>query len=183
MNAFTSSASLFIHPTDPNWLPVEHEKTALLLKSIGFISDEMKHRENSYLAGDNFFDLIAFLGCSPNLNLTPQDNTDKFCFIRLIKGEAITALTSRHSHPPHCPHCNKPQKDWLSLITNTTLQCSSCGQEAAPWLYHWRKSAGFGRFFIEVTDIYPREAIPQPGLLDTLAQQYDVAWSYFYLHS
>lgn len=53
---------------------------------------------------------------------------------------------------------------------------------SVPWLYNWRKSAGFARFFIEITEIYPKEAIPQPGLLSALETMSDERWKYFYHH-
>lgn len=183
MNAFTSNASLVIHPDDPNWFPDDLNETTKSLSNLGLIADKIPDKDQSYFVGDNFLELIAFMGCSPNINLTPQDDTDKFCFIKLRTKQEITALTSQHTHPPHCPHCKKPEKDWLNIMTGTTLACSTCGQITAPWNYNWRKSAGFGRFFIEVTEIYPREAIPQPTLLSLLEQHNNTSWTYFYLYS
>jgi hypothetical protein len=40
--------------------------------------------------------------------------------------------------------------------------------------------AGYAQLFIEITDIFPREAIPQQILLDKLASITDVEWLYFY---
>lgn len=183
MNAYTSSASLVIHPEDPDWHPDELEQFAEFLRQQGFIADRLKSNEPSYLVGDNFLEQIAFLGCSPNINLTPQDNPEKFCFIRLLCSEIITALTSKHTHAPHCPHCKQPEKHWLDRVTPTSLECSSCGKSSPSWRYNWRKSAGFGRFFIEVTEIYPREAIPQATFLSALEHYHNTRWSYFYLYS
>ena len=183
MNAFTSNASLIIHPDDPEWFPDDFKEVITSLRNTGLISGNIPGKDQSYFVGDKFLGLIAFMGCSPNINLTPQDNPDKFCFTRLITKQEITALTSQHTHSPLCPHCQKPEKDGLNMMTSTTLQCSSCGQTTAPWNYNWRKSAGFGRFFIELTEIYPKEAIPQPALLLELEQRHGTSWTYFYLYS
>jgi len=183
VNAFTSNASLIICSEDPNWFPDDINKITTSLRNAGFIAGNIPDRDESYFVGDNFLEQIAFLGCSPNINLTPQDNPDKFCFIRLITSQKISTFTSQHSHAPLCPHCKKAEKNWSDHITASSLQCTACGQSAKPWLYNWRKSAGFGRFFIEVTEIYPQEAIPQPGLLSTLEQNHNTSWTYFYLHS
>ena len=183
MNDFTSNASLIIYPDDPNWVPGDFEEVTAFLRNTGLITDYIPGKEQSYFVGDNFLELISFMGCSPNINLTPQDDPDKFCFIKLISKQEITAHTSQHTHSPLCPHCKKPEKDWLNTMTSTTLPCSSCGQVSAPWDYNWRKSAGFGRFFIEVTEIYPKEAFPQPALLSALEQQHGTSWAYFYLYS
>ncbi len=183
VNAFTSNASLIIHPEDPDWFPDDINEITTSLRNAGLIAGNIPDRDQSYFVGDNFLELIAFMGCSPNITLTPQDNSDKFCFIRLIKKQKITALTSQHTHAPHCPYCKKPEKNWSTIMTNTTLACTFCGAITPPWDYNWRKSAGFGRFFIEITEIYPKEAIPQQGLLSSLEQHHDTSWGYFYLYS
>ena len=183
MSAFTSNASLIIHPGDPNWLPDNFEEVTTSLRNTGLIAGKLPDKNQSYFVGDKFLDLIAFMGCSPNINLTQQDDPNKFCFIKLITKPEVTVLTSQHTHSPHCPYCKKPEKDWLNVMTDTALKCSSCGRVSAPWNYNWRKSAGFGRFFIEVTEIYPKEAIPQPSLLSALEQQHGTSWEYFYLYS
>ena len=183
MSAYTANASLIIHPDDPHWHFDEPEIIVTNLRKLGLVANEIQNEEQSYFIGDNFLELISFLGCSPNINLTPQDNPGKFCFVRLISNPKITALTSKHSHAPHCPHCKKPEKNWSDNMSAIELTCSSCGRIAPPWHYNWRKSAGFGRFFIEITEIYPREAIPQAALLTTLEQLHNTTWSYFYLYS
>lgn len=183
MNAYTSNTSLIIHPDESNWLPESPEKIAALLRDTGLIADRLQTEEQCYLVGNKFLELVTFLGCSPNIKLTPEHELDKYCFVRLITNDRITVLTGKHTHPPRCPHCKKPEKNWPDRITATALKCSSCGQSSSPWLYNWRKSAGFGRFFIELTEIYPNEAIPQPALLDALRQQSATSWNYFYLHS
>ena len=155
MNAYTSNASLIIHPDDPAWSPDKTETIVSSLKDIGLVAETIPNVEHTYYVGDNFLELIAFMGCSPNINLTPQDNADKFCCIKLIEKPDITALTGQHTHAPHCPHCKKPVKNWSNTITDSTLQCSSCGEISSPWEYNWRKSAGFGRFFIETTENLP----------------------------
>ena len=129
MNAYTSNASLIIHPNDPTWFPDKTEAVTSSLKEIELLAETIPNEEHSYYVGDHFLDLISFMGCSPNIDLTPQDNADKFCCIRLIEKPDITALTSQHTHAPHCPHCKKPEKSWSDTITDTSLKCSSCGEK------------------------------------------------------
>jgi hypothetical protein len=181
VNAFTSSASLIIQPDNPDWFPDDPEEAPVFLKNTGLIADSIPGKEQSYYTGDNFLELVSFMGCSPSINLIPQKDDDKFSFIKLVSSQEIIALTSRHTHSPHCPHCKKAEKNWLTIMTGTALQCSSCGLTSAPWHYNWRQSAGFGRFFIELTEIYPKEAIPQPSLLSALEKHHGISWSYFYL--
>jgi len=40
--------------------------------------------------------------------------------------------------------------------------------------------AGYAQLFIEITDIFPKEAIPQQLLLDKLSDITNVDWQYFY---
>jgi hypothetical protein len=40
--------------------------------------------------------------------------------------------------------------------------------------------AGYARLFIEITDIFPKEAIPQQLLLDKLSAIARTDWQYFY---
>jgi len=89
VNVSTSNASLIIHPGDPEWLPDNIEEITASLKNTGLIAGNIPDKDQCYFVGDSFLELIAFLGCSPNITLTPQDNTDKFCFIRLITSKEI----------------------------------------------------------------------------------------------
>lgn len=181
MNADTSNASLLIHSGNPDWLPENSESFIRQLQSTGLMAEAIPGSEQSYLAGDKFLELIAFMGCSPNINFSPDDAADSFCFIRLrTTADAISALTGKHTHAPRCPHCNKPEKNWREKLSSDALQCASCGRTSAPWLFNWRKSAGFARLFIEITDIYPKEAIPQDALLSALESISNSSWKYFY---
>ena len=183
MNAYTSNASLVIHPDDPNWVPETSGFLADELGDLGLIAAKLSAVPSGYLVGDSFLDLIAFMGCSPDINLVPDENADTFCFIKLIGTDTITPVTSRNTHAPHCPACSKPVRDWDDILTATSLKCSNCGEMTQPWLYNWRKTAGFGRCFIEITEIYPKEAVPQPVLLDQLETISNTGWQYFYLLS
>jgi hypothetical protein len=180
-----TSASLILHPADPNWTPVDSNIIFSCLRDIELISDKIKDASNKqdqcYLAGDKFLSLITFMGCSPNIIFTAESTSDKFCFIRIKETlNVITAITSKHSHAPRCPTCNKAEKNWRATMTATELICTACEQSFQPWLFNWRKSAGFCRAHIEITEIYPKEAIPQPDLLDQLKDKTGVDWQYFY---
>lgn len=189
MNTVSSKSCLILHPVDPNWIPTDINNVTTCLRDIGLISDEIhisnhNDRGQRFLAGDKFLDLIMFMGCSPAINFTPEAGPGKFSFIRLMTiPNTIAALTSGITRSPHCPACNKIEKDWHSKIAITELECSACGKSSLPWHYNWRKSAGFGRFFIEITEIYPKEAIPQQGLLDQLRDGLGTNWQYFYYYN
>lgn len=183
MNAFTSNASLVIYPTNPNWIADDPEALIKVLQETGLTGEFLNKNENSFLAGKKFLDHINFMGCSPNIKLENENADGKFTFIRLITTETITTLTGKHSFSPHCPQCKKPEKNWRELLKDNQLTCSHCQQVSNAWHYNWRKSAGFGRCFIEITDIYPKEAIPQTLLLELLEDRFRVSWGYFFFHA
>ena len=60
------SVDLSVQPTEA--LPA-------LLGRIGFIGSQCHENEtdSDYLTGDRFLDLVSFLGCSPNIALSPED--------------------------------------------------------------------------------------------------------------
>ena len=168
---------------NPNWIPDDPESLIKTLQEVGLAGDSLNKDESSFLVGENFLDHISFMGCSPNIKLDNEDGDDKFTFIRISTTETITALTGKHSFSPHCPQCKKPEKNWRELLKDNQITCSNCQQTSNAWQYNWRKSAGFGRYFIEITDIYPKEAIPQTLLLESLEKSFQVAWGYFFYHA
>ena len=183
MNAFTSNASLVLHTTDPSWTPDTPEVLIKFLQQTGLTGEPLNKSANSFLVGEKFLDHISFMGCSPNIKLENENNDGKFTFVRITTTDTITALTGKHSFAPHCPQCKKPEKNWRELLHDNQIICSNCQQTSNAWLYNWRKSAGFGRCFIEITDIYPKEAIPQPSLLDFLEKNFETSWTYFFYHA
>lgn len=182
MTRTSSNASLILYPEEPDWSPDKLETITNCLNCIGLISDRITNVEQHYLAGDKFLDLITFMGCSPSIKFSPDNASNTFTFINLITTSDITALTSGQTQQPHCPACNKSESDWRNNITATALQCSTCGKSSPPWHYNWRKSAGFGKVFVEITEIYPKEAIPQQALLDSLRHKTGLRWQYFYYY-
>ena len=183
MSAYTTNASLVIVPNDVNWVPEQIEKLSAFLQERGLTGTQLNEAENSFLVGEKFLDQISFMGCSPNVKLDDENSDGKFTFIRLTSSPEINALIGKHSFAPHCPHCKKPEKNWGERLQKNQIACSNCQMTSDVWKYNWRKSAGFGRCFIEITDIFPKEAIPQSSLLDALEKQFGPSWSYFFYHA
>ena len=181
------NALLALYPADPFWRPPDIPALAQLLQSIQLI-DGPCCGDGGFLAGERFLDLIAFMGCSPDIKLNPEENSREFCFIRLQSNPAsIEFHSGEHPNTPRCGRCNTPVDDWkrkigarLEIEDNERWECTACQHAAAPWSYNWRKTAGFGRCFININNVYPREAVPQQPLLDTLHSHYGVDWQYFY---
>lgn len=183
MSGYLSTASLLLYPQAPEWSPADADNLITQLRTIGLAGEALE--QTSYSTGEHFFDHIAFMGCAPNIRFTPESGKEKFTHIRIHQYEAITARIGEHARAPNCPECKKTfsyNKAQLNNITaNSLWTCAHCQQTAAPWQYHWRKSAGFARVFIEITDIYPKEAVPQQELLDALQQLSATEWRYCYL--
>jgi hypothetical protein len=110
------------------------------------------------------------MGCAPSIQFEASEDGEDFCFIKLHQYEKAKLIYSQtQSRAPHCPACQKPVKDWQHSKTETTISCNLCHTSAGIEKFNWRKMAGFARLFIEITDIFPKEAIPQQMLLDKLA--------------
>lgn len=177
----TSNASLIFYPNDPSWIPGNHDDVVRSLSELKLISDKIENEKHYYTAGDKFLDYIAFMGCSPNINFSPGDSTDKYSYINLATvSDTVSVITSQHTRAPRCQKCGGVLKNWQDQITQQQLECTSCGQTSPPWTYDWRNTAGFCRFYIEITEIYPKEAIPQDILLERLENKLGVNWQYFY---
>ena len=187
MNAYTSTASLLLYPQAPDWNPDNIADLIAHLRDIGFIAAAIDPAgtETAYFAGECFLELVAFMGCAPSIRFAPDDDSEHFTHIHLHQYDDVTALTGEHTRAPNCPQCKKAFTTWNtkpdSLTMTSQWTCEHCQQSFAPWDYQWRKSAGFARVFIEVTDIYPKEALPQQALLEQLEHTTGIRWDYFYL--
>ena len=58
--------------------------------------------------------------------------------------------------------------------------CRHCGEKIAIDAPDWRRNAGAGRFFVQITEVFPGEAVPLPALMAQLRAEGD-DWDYFYL--
>lgn len=158
------------------------------LTDAGFIGQEISPGTAEYFTGDRFLQLVTFMGCSPFLKLKPDDeSSDDFCRIRILGPYAKSRfLEGRNTRPPRCPGCRKSVEDWRSLVDSwnagrdTGYRCPSCSLAVPFTELEWRQNAGSGRLFIEITRIFPGEAVPVQALLDILGS-HGTAWNYFYI--
>ena len=182
-----NNASLVLCPLDPYWTPPVDHDLAQFLQSIQLIGETYQNQAQ-FLAGERFLELVAFMGCSPDIRFEPGDSEDPFCNIVLRPHTATVEFhCGDHAHTPRCPRCRAPISNWQDRITDWQDQgaeslwsCPGCAYEDSPWRFNWRRSAGFARCFIEIDNIFPKEAIPQQQLLDKLDSHYWVSWHYFY---
>ena len=181
-----NTPSLMICPDDPFWTPPDDKRLdefLQLVQLIGPTLDQPMH----FLVGERFLDHIAFMGCSPNINLIPDQDNGSFCFVHLQPAtDQVEFHHGERTCAPRCPKCRSPINDWQERIVNwqnarlSEWTCARCQFRAAPWQFNWRRSAAFSRCSIIIRNIFPKEAIPQTQLLDALAAHFGIRWHYFY---
>ena len=184
------SAQLILHVRDPAYVPESVAQIEKILREVGLIGKPWGDAsEQRYLIGERFLQLVTFLGCAPAIELEPPTNGDtEFCHLGISQFySSARFMADSQGVLPRCPHCRKRIADWQSIIrywqdnAAYQTQCPACHRDMAPSEIDWRQSAGFGRFFISIFNIYPREAIPTEALLNTLKKFTNQSWDYFYL--
>jgi hypothetical protein len=179
---------LLLTPADPPRVP-DVPRLLEALAAAGLIGPTLPGEEHAFLVGQRFFELVTFAGCAVQLELAPPPTGGlPFCHIRLIGPFARpTLLQGRNARPPRCRACRTPLKDWRERLgpqnpgEGIPLPCPACGTARPPWDWDWKESAGFGRFFIAVEEVFPGEAAPAPALLELLTRETGAAWRYFYV--
>jgi len=156
-----------------------------VLSNIALLGENFADKQ--FYAGEAFINLLSFLGCSPNINLSPVDG-DNFCYIEInsIAGEA-RILGHTNSVIPRCPDCKHKLKDWQSInnyqYASTSINCPECNALLKMPDLKWRQEGGYGRFYIAITNIHPHEAVPSEKLIQTLEQTTGFKWHYFYANN
>lgn len=183
------SASLVLHVRDPAYVPASVAAMERVLTQVGLIGQAWGDaRQHRYLIGERFLQLVTFLGCAPAIELEPPANGNaEFCYVGLSDIYASPRFFADSQDVlPRCPHCRKRFDDWQPAIQawqadpNFQIRCPACQQSLSPLELDWRQSAGFGRMFISIFNIYPREAIPTEALLSALNKATNQHWDYFY---
>jgi len=182
MNATHSQCSLHLHPEQARFVVTDLPAFIHALQEIGLIAQKIDAQKNMhYYVGNRYLDYIAYMGCAPSIQFEASDNNENFCLIKIqqhTKAELIH--NQKQSRAPHCPNCNKPVNNWQATKTDSTIHCEQCNTTSDIEKFNWRKMAGYARLFIEITDIFPKEAIPQQLLLDKLSKITGADWQYFY---
>lgn len=174
--------SLFLHPSQHDFAFRDISPLISVLQDTGLISLRIDSQPGyNFYTGKRFLDYVAYMGCAPTVQFEASDNNDNFCFIKIHQYQTAQLIFSQtQSRAPHCPHCKKPVSDWQQNKTVTSIRCNSCKTSSNIENYNWRKMAGYASLFIEITDIFPKEAIPQQSLLDKLSTSTNTDWQYFY---
>jgi hypothetical protein len=151
------------------------------MTEIDLIGGPIGALESDYYPGERFIDHISFLGCSPNIALTPEDG-EHYCFIRFHPPLVEPHLYSGSNTPnPRCRQCHRIKKNWLQCPEPDF--CNQCSVQDRQDNLMWRRQGAFSRWVIEIMNIYPHEAVPSSFLLVALNDVTDVEWGYAYLQA
>ncbi len=185
MSKAFNQCSLYLRPARHDFTLDDLELFTAELRNIQLISKTIDKQSNSYYTGDNYLDYIAYMGCAPNIKFkadpNSKNNNENFCQITLHQYKSPHLIVSqKQASAPLCPNCKNPIRDWQENKTSTTIQCPLCSNTTNINDLNWRKMAGCAQLFIEISDIFPKEALPQQSLLDKLKDITNTDWLYFY---
>ncbi len=170
---------LYLYPQQPYYRPSHQilEQLLIKLQFIGRLSSEVNLKQNPkqattrYEVGDKFLSQLTFMGCSPDIELEPQENKP-YCYIEIGQIETPRFISGKNLKSAKCPHCK------ASIIE---LMCEKCHKVIDPEKLNWRKTAFYASSWISIGNIYELEAIPNDNLLNVLEKNTDVKWKTAYI--
>ena len=182
---------LILHADDPAHLPPEARVLAAALANIGLIAAPLAHDPVAWQAGPEFLSLVIFLGCSPRVAFAPADDRQAaeglYCHVRYRVQEAGPVFRAAPGRlQPRCPGCRAVVTEaqaWLRdgfPEDHPSRACPSCGRALSATQLDWRQNAGCGRWFLEVWNVHPHEAVPAEALVAALERVAGTPVRYFY---
>jgi len=172
--------------------PVGEQPLDDMVARLGLIGDPVQVAgEQRYLVGDNFLAQIGFLGCSPDVNLSRNDNADQagsaFVHVSIARFPSLTFLESHATRPPRCPHCRQALPDWPAAVQQWRERgeldtvCNSCETVIELPALDWRRTAGFASQAVYIWNVHEGEALPADILMQHLEKSTGSHWHYCYL--
>jgi hypothetical protein len=169
---------LVLFPKDSAWTPASLAPLADALKQCGFLGAERS--PGLYGTGPEYLGLITYLGCSPQVALGESEAATAIRINGILDKPQF--LQGGNLKPPRCPQCRKTLETVAgSQEVDEKLRCPHCGHEGLPNRFDWRRSAAFGRVFIEISNVFESEAVPSETLADCLQQATGEGWDYCYV--
>ncbi len=165
---WNSEYKLYLYPEKSDY-QADSKELILLLKKLGLVGGFLS--QNRYAAGDSFLSLLTFMGCSPNIELEPQDNKP-YCYIEINSTKKAQFISGRNTKYPPCPYCKEKLNNKV---------CSNCNETLDVAKTNWRKSAFIASSWICIGNIYELEAIPSDQLLNALEVETGVKWRPVYI--
>ena len=181
---------LVLHPQDRQYAPNTWEPIIGDLQAEKFLGNAWGDKSQQwFLTGDRFVDFVTFMGCSPYIVFEPpQDGSLNFCHVQFSVIHPQSRFRSASGNVfARCPHCGKRLGQWEAAIKEweansaaNMIRCDKCHADSPLYQLGWRHTAGFGRVFIDIFNIYPQEGVPTDSLLGLLHAITGVHWQYFY---
>ena len=136
-----------------------------------------------FTADERLMEFINYLGCSPILTAGGIEAA-----LLVHRFERLTGLGGDSVVTLRYPGCGHVIEDPARLLQagdpeRCAWRCAECGNEGLAQDINWRKSAGFSNCFIEISGIFPKEALPNDALLRGLADLSGSDWQWFYSRS
>lgn len=169
---------LVLYPRNPQWAPETLDTISQALRSTGLTGQERE--PFLFSAGPEYLNLVTYLGCSPQIVLGENDGAT---LIR-ITGISSTTKFARGDNlkPPRCLKCRKNiEMPVFSDNPDEKLKCCHCGFSGSKHEFDWRRTAAFGRIFIEISNVFESEAVPGEELADCLLKATGENWDYCYI--
>lgn len=175
--------SLVLYCDEPLWRPASLVRLAGVLQDTGLAGSQKDGEGLVFAAGEHFLSLVTFLGCAPQISLTEDDavHGQPVCRIRLHDYRAVQLLESQSAPALRCSRCRSPQLRPSEPDYSQQLSCPACGESSPLFRFDWRRSAAFGRCFVEIENVFPHEAVPADRLMAALELLSGCSWDYFYL--
>ncbi len=171
------SFSLFLYAEDSKNFNLSKTQLIDYLQEIDFITNQT--RSLPLQVGSKLMDYITFLGCSPALQRGDIESS-----ISIHHFNQLTGLGGKSIQTIRYPGCKHPVHQPENLITSypevKKWKCPVCGIEGKTDEIQWRKSVGFSTIFIEISQIFPKEAVPSDKLLNALNKFTNHHWQWFY---
>ncbi|MEE9304342.1 MAG: hypothetical protein V3U84_11235 [Thiotrichaceae bacterium] len=163
-----SEFKLYLYPEKPDY-QADLSVLISLLKNLKFLGKSLS--QHHYAVGDNFLSLLTFMGCSPDIELEPQDNKP-YCYIEVDSFKRAQFISGINTKYPPCPHCKEKLNNRI---------CSNCNETLDAITTNWRKSAFISQCWICIGNIYELEAIPGDLLLMALEKETGIKWKPAYI--
>ena len=179
---FTAEYSLLLHPIDAD-CSLAHQDLIQHLYNMELLGQSRS--ETRFDVGERFLSYFCFMGCSPNIELEPQENDQPYCYINIPQPSLqVQSIISKNVKLPRCPHCKVEQSqlaEQLAKHYQSEVICPECSHAFSANKVNWRKTAVFAKTWIEVGNIYEAEAIPDAQFLAQLEEATQIQWKYAYI--
>ncbi|NWG38382.1 MAG: hypothetical protein HXY27_00225 [Hydrogenophilaceae bacterium] len=167
---------LVLCPANPAWVPDDLASLVGSLRQCGLIGST--RQPGLFNTGPAYLEWITYLGCSPQIALGEAE-TATAIGLRGPFNEPV--FLSSATAKPRCRSCRQTLDLTMTpLKADETVICPRCETTAYAAKLDWRRKAGWGRFFIKISNVFESEAVPGEALFEQLSLDTGQAWDYFY---